>query len=162
MNGEVLHGGRYGPYHYFGDGVVIENGVFQAPVYFGKGAVLVNPTFLWSKWLPWSRTGDGATIDGGYWDAVDFGENTTLKSGVGASFTVGAGSTIDAPPKISGRGGEWHSGGHIVTGGDYLEMAKTCVCQNEWDSEVKRKGYLIVGDDGTAVVSVPRLLIVCE
>lgn len=169
MDGLVLHGGTYGPYHTFGDGVVIENGVFQAPVYFGKGAVLVNPTFVRCCYPyysnPWSRTGEGSVIDGGVWDYVDFGMNNTLKSGVGIAFSMGFGSTINAPPRKKGRGGKWESGGHIITGSEYYQLADRgtrCTCENDWDKEVKHKGYLIIGDDGTATVRVPRLLVECK
>lgn len=78
---------------------------------------------------------------------------------------MGSGTTRDAAPKKKGRGGEWFSSGQIVTGNDYLDMgaggAADCGCQSEWDKEVLEKGYKIIGDDGTAEVTVPSDTIAC-
>lgn len=77
---------------------------------------------------------------------------------------MGPGTTRDAAPKKKGRGGEWFSSGQIVTGNDYLDMGgdtSLCGCQGEWDKEVLEKGYKIIGDDGTAEVTVPSDTIAC-
>jgi hypothetical protein len=77
---------------------------------------------------------------------------------------MGPGTTRDAAPKKKGRGGEWSSRGQIVTGNDYLDMGgdtSLCGCQGEWDKEVLEKGYKIIGDDGTAEVTVPSDTITC-
>lgn len=170
MDGAVIQGGTFGPYHTFGVGAVIENGVFVSPVYFGEGATLVNPTFTCGYKTPWSEVGPNSTINGGSWDCVNFGENTTLKSGGGGKFSVGGGSAIDGGPRatdgVNGGAGVETAGGVIITRGEVLLLSDgvvKCSCvDGRWDEEVLKKGYMIVGDDGTATVTVPKMLIVCE
>lgn len=169
MDGQVYENQTFGPYRTFGDGNIFINCTFKAPCYFGKGCSFVN-----CRWIrccypyyynPWSKVRDGGVVDGGFWDYVTFSPNVTLKSGGGGSFSMGSGTTRDAAPKKKGRGGEWHSSGQIVTGNDYLDMgaggAADCGCQSEWDKEVLEKGYKIIGDDGTAEVTVPSDTITC-
>lgn len=169
MDGQVYENQTFGPYRTFGDGNIFINCTFKAPCYFGKGCSFVN-----CRWIrccypyyynPWSKVRDGGVVDGGFWDYVTFSPNVTLKSGGGGSFSMGSGTTRDAAPKKKGRGGEWFSSGQIVTGNDYLDMgaggAADCGCQSEWDKEVLEKGYKIIGDDGTAEVTVPSDTITC-
>lgn len=169
MDGQVYENQTFGPYRTFGDGNIFINCTFKAPCYFGKGCSFVNCRWLrccYPYYLnDWSKVRDGGVVDGGFWDYVTFSPNVTLKSGGGGSFSMGSGTTRDAAPKKKGRGGEWFSSGQIVTGDDYLDMgaggAADCGCQGEWDKEVLEKGYKIIGDDGTAEVTVPSDTITC-
>lgn len=169
MDGQVYENQTFGPYRTFGDGNIFINCTFKAPCYFGKGCSFVNCRWLrccYPYYLnDWSKVRDGGVVDGGFWDYVTFSPNVTLKSGGGGSFSMGSGTTRDAAPKKKGRGGEWFSSGQIVTGNDYLDMgaggAADCGCQGEWDKEVLEKGYKIIGDDGTAEVTVPSDTIAC-
>jgi len=169
IDGQTFENQTFGPYYTFGDGNTFKNCTFKATVWFGKGNVFIN-----CKWVrccyPYysnypSVVQDGGVVDGGFWDRVIFAPNVTLKSGGGGSFSMGSGTTRDAAPKKKGRGGEWFSSGQIVTGNDYLDMgaggAADCGCQGEWDKEVLEKGYKIIGDDGTAEVTVPSDTITC-
>lgn len=168
MDGQVYENQTFGPYRTFGDGNIFINCTFKAPCYFGKGCSFVNCRWLrccYPYYLnDWSKVRDGGVVDGGFWDYVTFSPNVTLKSGGGGSFSMGPGTTRDAAPKKKGRGGEWSSRGQIVTGNDYLDMGgdtSLCGCQGEWDKEVLEKGYKIIGDDGTAEVTVPSDTITC-
>lgn len=165
MDGQVYENQTFGPYRTFGDGNIFINCTFKAPCYFGKGCSFVNCRWLrccYPYYLnDWSKVRDGGVVDGGFWDYVTFSPNVTLKSGGGGSFSMGSGTTRDAAPKKKGRGGEWFSSGQIVTGNDYLDMGADCGCQGEWDKEVLEKGYKIIGDDGTAEVTVPSDTITC-
>lgn len=168
MDGQVYENQTFGPYRTFGDGNIFINCTFKAPCYFGKGCSFVNCRWLrccYPYYLnDWSKVRDGGVVDGGFWDYVTFSPNVTLKSGGGGSFSMGPGTTRDAAPKKKGRGGEWSSRGQIVTGDDYLDMGgdtSLCGCQGEWDKEVLEKGYKIIGDDGTAEVTVPSDTITC-
>lgn len=163
MDGQVVEGGTFGPYHTFGEGVIVINGTFYAPVDFGKGATLINPTFL--KCCPknysnrWSKVGEGAVVEGGYWEYVEFGANSTLKSGQSVAMSMGGGSTIDAQGRKSGsEGGQYEVNeyGQIVTiaGQEQLECSGS-----QWQQEMCDKGYWLINDDGTATVTVPKVVI---
>lgn len=159
IDGQTFENQTFGPYYTFGDGNTFKNCTFKATVWFGKGNVFIN-----CKWVrccyPYysnypSVVQDGGVVDGGFWDRVIFAPNVTLKSGGGGSFSMGSGTTRDAAPKKKGRGGEWFSSGQIVTGTGYKELV------GNWDSKVLSDGYEIVGDDGTAEVTVPSDTIAC-
>ena len=91
-------------------------------------------------------------MDGGYWDYVTFGKDTTLKSGGGGSYSMEEGVTKDAGAKTSGRGMEVAGAGHIVTGKSVLKMGDAvCECEDQWDKEIYEKGYLGLDETNTTV-----------
>lgn len=155
------------------DGDIFINVQIYATSYFGVGSVFVNSSFhccceynYYSN--PWSQVGEGSVVDGGTWNCVAFGANNTLHPGGGAAFSMGPGSTIAAPPQMGGliAGAEYSADGQIITPIERLELEKggvICSCsQGRWDREVLEKGYMIIGDDGTATVTVERAVIVCR
>lgn len=93
-------------------------------------------------------------MDGGYWDYVTFGKDTTLKSGGGGSYSMEEGVTKDAGAKTSGRGIAVEGSGHIVTGKSVLKMGDAlCECE-DWLLQAPlsaTKGYLGLDDESATV-----------
>lgn len=91
-------------------------------------------------------------MDGGYWDYVTFGKDTTLKSGGGGSYSMEENVTKDAGAKTSGMGIAVEGSGHIVTGKSVLKMGDAlCECEDRLDKEIYEKGYLGLDDAGAKV-----------
>lgn len=91
-------------------------------------------------------------MDGGYWDYVTFGKDTTLKSGGGGSYSMEGGVTKDAGAKSRGKGVKVEDSGHIITGESVLKMGDAiCECEDQWDKEIYERGYLGLDDTNTTV-----------
>lgn len=156
MDGKVYQGVTFPPYTTHGDGCVFTNCTFLAPNDFGKGCVFKDCNF--ERCCPpyynnrWSKVGEAGVVDGGYWDYVTFGKDTTLKSGGGGSYSMEEGVTKDAGAKSRGRGIEVKGSGHIVTGESYLKMGDAlCECEDQWDKQIYEKGYLGLDDESATV-----------
>lgn len=92
-------------------------------------------------------------MDGGFWDYVTFGKDTTLKSGSGGSYKMEGGVVKDTGAKTSGRGIKVEGSGHIVTGKSMLKMGDAlCECEDQWDRQIYEKGYLGLDDTNASVV----------
>lgn len=157
MDGKVYQGVTFPPYTTHGDGCVFTNCTFLAPNDFGKGCVFKDCNF--ERCCPpyynnrWSKVGEGGVVDGGYWDYVTFGKDTTLKSGGGGSYSMEEGVTKDAGAKSRGRGISVEGSGHIVTGESMLKMGDAlCECEDQWDKQIYEKGYLGLDDTNAKVV----------
>lgn len=156
MDGKVYQGVTFPPYTTHGDGCVFTNCTFLAPNDFGKGCVFKDCNF--ERCCPpyynnrWSKVGEAGVVDGGYWDYVTFGKDTTLKSGGGGSYSMEEGVTKDAGAKSRGRGIAVEGSGHIVTGESVLKMGDAiCECEDQWDKEIYEKGFLGLDDESAKV-----------
>lgn len=168
--GQYYSGQTFGPGGSFGDGNIFENCTFRATVQFGVGNTFVN--CRWERCCapyyrnPWSQVGEGAVVDGGYWDAVAFGANTTLKSGGGGEYSMGAGSTLDAAGRTVGAGGTYTGAGQIITNGGIVSLGGGCACEGaDWDKDVRERGYRVLPsarEDASVEVVVPDDLIACK
>lgn len=156
MDGKIYQGVTFPPNTTHGDGCVFTNCTFLAPNDFGKGCVFKDCTF--KRCCPphynnrWSKVGEAGVVDGGFWDYVTFGKDTTLKSGSGGSYKMEEGVVKDTGAKTSGSGIKVEGSGHIVTGKSVLKMGDAlCECEDQWDRQIKEGGYLGLDDDGVRV-----------
>lgn len=122
MTGMVVNGGMVGPWTSFPEGTVFIDVTFRAPVYIGEGSIFINPTF--ERCCPReydnpnSEVGEGAVVEGGYLEWVDFDGNAAFKgSSFGPRFSGGGGSTFDRSGQAGGNTGgaayEGNTGGMV-------------------------------------------------
>ena len=146
-NGQIFEGQAFGPGDTFGDGCIFIGCTFYAKCEFGVGCVFVDCT--WTKLdsdEPFSTVGEGATVENGYLDWVEFSGKDVFKNPTIVAVVFGGETVINTVTPVKGKGFD-----ETYCGCLGQQIIGSVSSNHDWCSYKCKPGRYIIGAENSDV-----------